>query len=199
VKSNKTGAAVRKAAKKDPRVDRSTTALGAALVALMQERPFDSIKVQDVLDRAGVARSTFYAHFSNTNDLFLSDYERMLTHLDAVSDTLGPSRLLPVAEMLEHFAEMRPLLAALRESGRMETVREIAAAQFARTIARRAAALGYGAEQLPASRLAAVFCAGAVTELSWWWLDGGTDRPPALEIDARFHAMAWGALRYFIN
>ena len=44
-----------------PRTDRRTIrtrdALGDALVELMHERPFKSITVQDVLDRAGVGRS----------------------------------------------------------------------------------------------------------------------------------------------
>ena len=47
----------RKAAPKmDRRVRRTRDALGDALVALMQERPFEQIKVQHVLDRAGVGR-----------------------------------------------------------------------------------------------------------------------------------------------
>jgi len=185
---------VRKAPKSDPRVDRSTAALGAALVALMQERPLDSIRVQDVLDRAGVARSTFYSHFNNTHDLFFTDYQRLLTSIDAAADRVGPSRLLPVAGMLKHFAEMKALFTALREAGQLETVREMAAAQFARTIARRATALGVASTDSQASRVVAIFCAGALTELCWWWLDRD-DRPSAEEIDAQFHAMAWSALR----
>lgn len=45
--------------KTDARVRRTRDALGDALVALMQEKPFDTITVQDVLDRAHVGRSTF--------------------------------------------------------------------------------------------------------------------------------------------
>ena len=45
--------------REDARVRRTRDALGDALVALMHEKPFDSITVQDVLDRANVGRSTF--------------------------------------------------------------------------------------------------------------------------------------------
>src|SRR5882724_5991240 len=57
----------------DRRVVRTRDILGDALVALMQEKPFESITVQHVLDRAGVSRSTFYEHYEDKNDLFLSD------------------------------------------------------------------------------------------------------------------------------
>jgi AcrR family transcriptional regulator len=40
--------------KTDARVRRTRDALGDALVALMQEKPFETITVQDVLDRAKV-------------------------------------------------------------------------------------------------------------------------------------------------
>src|SRR6476659_5943917 len=59
----------------DRRTLRTRNARGDALVELMQERPFKAITVQDVLDRAGVGRSTFYTHYSDKDDLFLSDVE----------------------------------------------------------------------------------------------------------------------------
>jgi AcrR family transcriptional regulator len=49
--------------KKDRRVVRTRDTLGDALVALMREKNFEKITVQEVLDRAGVGRSTFYVHY----------------------------------------------------------------------------------------------------------------------------------------
>src|SRR5208337_4703375 len=66
------------APKLDRRVRRTRDALGDALLTLMQEKPFESIIVQHVLDRAGVGRSTFYAHYRDKDDLFLSDLEDFL-------------------------------------------------------------------------------------------------------------------------
>src|SRR3569832_537938 len=43
-----------------------------------QEKPFDEVTVQEVLDRAGVGRSTFYLHYRDKDDLFLSDAEEFL-------------------------------------------------------------------------------------------------------------------------
>ena len=50
-------------AKTDRRILRTRDTLGDALVELMHEKPFEEITVQEILDRAGVGRSTFYTHY----------------------------------------------------------------------------------------------------------------------------------------
>lgn len=47
------------------RAQRTSKLLRGALVSLLLERRYDAITVQDILIRAGVGRSTFYAHYSN--------------------------------------------------------------------------------------------------------------------------------------
>ena len=44
----------------DRRIRRSKRALAAALVELTAERPFNSITVRDITDRADVGYATFY-------------------------------------------------------------------------------------------------------------------------------------------
>ena len=56
----------------DLRVQRSRALLLQALVSLLNEKPFDEIRVTDLCARAGVHRSTFYAHF--TDKLHLLTY-----------------------------------------------------------------------------------------------------------------------------
>src|SRR5215471_4589006 len=75
--------------KADRRALRTRNVLGDALVELMQQRPFHSIKVQDVLDRAGVSRSTFYTHYRDKDDLFLSDVEDFWEMLSSMLDRRG--------------------------------------------------------------------------------------------------------------
>lgn len=101
--------------KVDRRVRRTRDALGDALMALIQEKSFETITVQHVLDRAGVGRSTFYAHFSDKDDLFLSDiedfFEVMSTLLARHKE--ASNRVAPVRELIAHISEMRQLHAAL--------------------------------------------------------------------------------------
>jgi AcrR family transcriptional regulator len=44
----------------DRRIRRTRATLRDALIALILERGFDSITVQDITDRANLARATFY-------------------------------------------------------------------------------------------------------------------------------------------
>jgi AcrR family transcriptional regulator len=59
----------------DRRVRRTRRALRAALLELVTERGYDKVTVQDVLDRADVGRSTFYAHFRDKDALFASCFD----------------------------------------------------------------------------------------------------------------------------
>src|ERR1700749_2529422 len=128
----------------DRRVLHTRDVLGDALVKLMHERPFEEITVQHILDRAGVSRSTFYAHFSDKNDLFLSDAEEFFEMMAAALSQQGDKsrRLAPVREMFEHAAEWRPFLKAMAEAGKIQDVMEIGRECFARGIARRLAEMG---------------------------------------------------------
>ncbi len=51
--------------KLDPRVKRTRQMLDQAFIELLAEKGFDAITVQDVTERAGVNRATFYAHFQD--------------------------------------------------------------------------------------------------------------------------------------
>ncbi len=173
----------------DRRVRRTRDALGDALVALMQEKPFDAITVQDVLERAGVSRSTFYVHYRDKNDLFLSDadefFEAMATHLSLSRDT--SDRVVPVRELFAHVAQMRPLYDALVAAGRLGDLLELARGHFARGIERRLAESG----RLPGARAGdrpalAAALAGALLSLLTWWIDRGMKESPAA-LDDVFH------------
>jgi AcrR family transcriptional regulator len=59
----------------DRRVRRTRKLLQDALVALVAERGYERVTVQDVLDRADVGRSTFYAHFTDKDALFASCFD----------------------------------------------------------------------------------------------------------------------------
>jgi AcrR family transcriptional regulator len=65
--------------KPDGRVARTRDRLGDAMIALILEKPFDSITVQDVLDRAGVGRSTFYAHYKDKDDVLISEVDEFFS------------------------------------------------------------------------------------------------------------------------
>ncbi|CAM04288.1 TetR family transcriptional regulator [Saccharopolyspora erythraea NRRL 2338] len=62
----------------DRRVRRTRRAIREALIELCTEQSFGSLTVEDLLDRADVARATFYAHYRAKEDI-LVDIVRSLT------------------------------------------------------------------------------------------------------------------------
>ena len=53
----------------DRRIRRTQKSLHEALISLVLEKSYDSITVQEILDRADIGRSTFYAHFDGKDKL----------------------------------------------------------------------------------------------------------------------------------
>jgi AcrR family transcriptional regulator len=181
--------------KTDARVRRTRDALGDALVALMQEKPFETITVQDVLDRAHVGRSTFYSHYSDKDDLLMSDaddfYERVSMGLSAMGDK--SERVFPVKEFFSHIVEARDFVNALSSSGKMQESMELARCHFARGIERRLAEIPRGKSIPESERPAVAFAhAGALLSLMTWWVDRGM-RQSAAEMDDLFHRIVWGS------
>jgi AcrR family transcriptional regulator len=180
--------------KTDRRVLRTRDTLGDALVALMQEKNFDEITVREVLDRAGVGRSTFYAHYRDKDDLFLSDVEDFLGWCSTALKRHNPGgkRLLPVEEFFGHVRDVRQFYAALVRSGKMNDVQDLARGFFARSIEERLEDAGVKIE--PARRSAQAHAlAGSFFSLLEWWVDRGMKADPK-EMDELFHRMAWSGL-----
>lgn len=63
---------------KDARVRRTRRRLREALVSLIHEKSYPAIVVDEILERADVGRSAFYAHFQNKDALLTSGIDEML-------------------------------------------------------------------------------------------------------------------------
>src|SRR5262250_2271788 len=66
---------------KDRRIQKTKNLLHEALGSLIREKPYDTIVVQEILDRANVGRSTFYMHFRDKDELLVSGIHDMLGSL----------------------------------------------------------------------------------------------------------------------
>jgi AcrR family transcriptional regulator len=65
--------------KEDRRIGRTRKLMHEALMALIVEKGYKSVTVQDILDRADVGRSTFYAHYKDKDELLLSGFDHLRT------------------------------------------------------------------------------------------------------------------------
>jgi AcrR family transcriptional regulator len=62
-------------------VQKTKASLHNALIGLAREKPYPSIAVKEILDRANVGRSTFYTHFRDKDDLLESGIAELLRPL----------------------------------------------------------------------------------------------------------------------
>lgn len=160
----------------DPRVARSHQRLRDALLALTIERGWDDVSVQQVCERAGVGRSTFYVHFADREELLLAAFQ---------SDHIVPRRLRPealafVRPLVEHVGQQRTLYSALAGSSCEVVVnrrfKEVVANLIERDLTSQAA-------QLSPQRTAAVrYLTGAFCETLTHWLEQ-RNAPSSFEIE----------------
>ena len=193
---NERGAEASKSKKKtDRRVVRTKGRLGKALVALIHEKPFDEIRLQEVLERAEVGRSTFYLHYKDKDDLFLSDVEEFLERVAHSLNRQGEhsDRVLPVRELFEHVGvEAKQFHQALVASGRIHDFYDLARGQMARGIEQRLKENPRANPVKPAQlRALSHAYAGAMLSLLRWWIETGTKESPQ-EMDRLFHRLVWG-------
>lgn len=183
--------------KPDRRTRRTKHSLSDALVELIQEKHYDAITVQDVLDRADVGRSTFYAHYRDKEDLFLSDWERLLDgvvrHLNWQNVQAG--RFLPVRELFGHLRDYLRFYQALAKSRKTELIFKTGHSHLAKGI--HQALTVYLADKpqpsVPAPVLAN-YLAGELFNLLKWWLDHDLPYPPE-RMDEMFHEMVMPGFR----
>ncbi|MFJ9446993.1 TetR/AcrR family transcriptional regulator [Kitasatospora sp. NPDC101235] len=170
----------------DRRTRRTRRALRDALVALVMERGFAALTVEDITERADVARATFYSHCRDKDDLFtrvttdlLQELGERLQPLADKSDTGFTGE--PLLALLHHAEEERDLYRViLRGEGdgkplRMfteEAVRRIAA------VFRRRAEQNHREPRIDPEVLARAWV-GEHCAVMQWWLEGEADRMPA--------------------
>jgi len=185
--------------KTDKRVTRTRQALQAALLELMVERGYERLTVQQILDRAGVGRATFYLHFSSKEDLLRGS-------LDLLRDHLGESwHGTPAAKgarsvllgfslaFFQHVDSHRKLYRAVvgRESGVIvdRQIRRFLAELVREDLLSQDHCGRPGVE----IDLAAQYVTGALMAIVTWWLDRSI-KLSAEEIDRVFRQMTFPAL-----
>ena len=65
----------------DRRIQKTERLLRDALGSLIHEKSYDSIAVREILERANVGRSAFYAHFSDKDALLVAGIRHMFEEL----------------------------------------------------------------------------------------------------------------------
>ena len=65
----------------DRRVQKTRKAILSAFEELLAEKRYEQITVQNIIDRADIGRSTFYAHFETKDDLLKNTCQELFAHV----------------------------------------------------------------------------------------------------------------------
>ncbi len=189
------------AQRKDRRVQRTQQLIRSALFSLIQEKGYEALSVQDIIDRADVGRATFYAHFDSKDDLLVSGFEHLKANLKARQQEARGARLPQDRvfafsyELFAHVQEFRQLFKAM--------VGKHSGAIVVRTIQKLLLDLIRNEVKQPVSRdndsslpseALAQFIAGGLMGLLTWWLNDRT-AISVDEVNAMFRKLAIPAFR----
>jgi AcrR family transcriptional regulator len=180
--------AVRKRRATDRRVRKTDARLHEALMSLIHDKSYDRIAVRDILDRADVGRSTFYAHFRDKDDLLASGIDEALQSMRSSAAAAGDPFAWFSLPIFEHIHRHRLEGKAAPVNGRsaiharlQRTIEELITDDAGRRFARRR--VGPIPAELAVKHVASTF----VLVLNWW-LDVAGERSPR-EADALFRAL----------
>jgi AcrR family transcriptional regulator len=176
----------------DRRALRTRQALHQTLIRLIIERNYDEVTVADIAAGANVGRSTFYAHFTDKDDLLRNGVGHLKAMLmrppepisDGEASPLGFSRFLTA-----HLKEQKQLYQAMMRSSAGAIILESLRQSLCEVVRRE---LGLSNEK-SASELSVQFVVGAYMSVVTWWLDRGARESPE-QIDSAFRELACRAI-----
>ena len=157
--------------KQDRRSQRTRHLLSEALVELIREKGYNSITVSDIIDRANVGRSTFYAHYRDKDDLLAGELDRVIGFLSqGVSDESDEENsLFPSLGLFRHVGEQYELYKALVWSSGVDLLFKHVQKSLSQRIEQ--SLQGSGKEFDVPIPILANFAAGSFLTILKWWLD----------------------------
>jgi AcrR family transcriptional regulator len=163
----------------DRRAARTRMLLADALMSLGAQRGVEAIDVSDLVEEAGIARSTFYAHFAGKDDFLIRSFVNMLAATETAFRKAYPNRpdLLPSRALFHHVHDARDFAIRVARSDIFPQqmaageakLRDIAEANLTRLKP------DWSADE---RRDAAIYIAGGFIGLLRWWMLSGLKQTP---------------------
>ncbi|MEM8863015.1 MAG: TetR/AcrR family transcriptional regulator [Chloroflexota bacterium] len=180
----------------DKRIRRTHRLLREAFIELIAEQGYNSLRVEDILQRADIGRTTFYAHFKdkralleNVADIFDSKYQADLAQRSL--DENGNIPLVAVQKVFESFERNAPFFGMVLESRDVpilyERVQEAFRDVFTRLLEEQTQFLKL-TPAVPVSILAE-FYVGALLAMGKWWLSNNMRPYTAAEMAKMFYEL----------
>ena len=173
--------------KTDRRSQRTRHLLGAALVELIREKDYSAITVSDIIERANVGRSTFYAHYRDKDALFVGELDRVIEILSQRIPGQDEIPFFPSLGLFRHVGEEFELYKALLWTPGIDLLIKHMQQSISQRVEHRLQASGRKFD-IPYPVLAS-FIAGSFLKLLKWWLENKMIYSPE-QMDGIFRKLA---------
>ena len=155
--------------KQDRRSQRTRRLLGTAFVQLLREKGYSAITVNGLTERANVGRSTFYSHYRDKEDLFVSQLDRVIEALSHHSTDVDEMPYFPSLGLFQHVGEEYELYKALLWTPGIDLFIKHMQASLSQRIEQGLENSGRKFEVL--APILANYIAGSFLTLLKWWLE----------------------------
>jgi len=198
----------------DRRITRTQSALRRALLELIQEKDYDAITVEEITTRADLARTTFYLHYRDKEELLLDYFDgvigeriqqfaqiplSILANPSEIAKRSGaPTR--PIIAVFQHAAENAALFRLVLNGQGMlrvaERLRRTANQSVNELLTRKIAQEDLKLE-MPVDLLVHCFVGAFLASLAWW-LEQDMPCPPE-EMARRFRLLFFPGIRAILG
>jgi AcrR family transcriptional regulator len=178
----------------DARALRTRHLLAEALMSLGAARSVDELDVGEIVQEAGVARSTFYAHFAGKDDFLVRSFVNMIAATEAAVRARYPERedLLPSLPLFAHVHRAGDFARRVAQSEIFSAQMAAGEAKLREIVEANLARLKPGWPRDRRSETAVYVAAGFIGLLRWW-MQTGLKRTPE-DMQAAFDRLTRNAM-----
>jgi AcrR family transcriptional regulator len=186
----------RPASRVQRRVARTKAAIEDAFVQLVLERGYDQVTVEDITDRADLARATFYTHYPNKEAVQFSVFNRLTEDLVQRLAT-GPRNVVhrdTIQAAYRQAAEMPDLYRACLNDARTRQAHLSTLSRYAEQNFRDRLTARGKQPRVPVPVMARAFAGAHVAILEAWLageLDGDVEELAHMTLDLLIYGTAW--------
>lgn len=185
--------------KTDRRVQRTRELLQKSLIDLINERGYESITIQDIVDRANIGRTTFYLHYDSKDELLMSCHDAIISEFHIGARHLSREQFLSrdapagMIAAYQHLHEKQALLYSIFQ-GRdslsiLRQIRDWNAQQLQANLR----SVFVETESTIPFDLLANYLAGAQIAMLQWWLEKRRTHTPE-SVAHTFHRLQRAAI-----
>ena len=160
--------------KLDLRVQKTYQALSTAFIALLGEKSFEDITVQELCERAVIRRATFYLHFSDKYDFFaffIRSVEQEFLHRlgeQGRDDVNVSEHMLGMTQQtILFFEDNQQIIDGCIKSAMLPTLIQILSEEIQEEILER---VRKQQENTISAEIAAAYYTGGIVQVLYYWL-----------------------------